>query len=92
MFFRRKEVTIYPDDENKPQVGDGLNKKAQVTLDSVWPNDKSSRRPITSPARLTDMRYQDKLEKASLKIGAKFVDYLPETGSWVFEVSEGSYC
>lgn len=30
--FRRKEVTIYPDDGDKPAEGEGLNKKAQVGL------------------------------------------------------------
>jgi nuclear pore complex protein Nup98-Nup96 len=33
------------------------------------------------------MRWQEKIEENSLKVGAKFIDYRPETGSWVFEVS-----
>jgi nuclear pore complex protein Nup98-Nup96 len=91
VFFRRKEITIYPDDENKPPMGEGLNKRAQVTLDAVWPMDKTTRLPIKSPTQLRELAYQDRLERASAKIGAKFCDYLPETGSWVFEVSLGSF-
>lgn len=41
---------------------------------------------LQSPEKLKVMRWQDKIEANSLKIGAKFIDYRPETGSWVFEV------
>jgi hypothetical protein len=33
------------------------------------------------------MKYCEKLERVSYKMGAKFLDYRPETGSWVFEVN-----
>ncbi|KAM9846701.1 nuclear pore complex protein Nup98-Nup96 isoform 2-T2 [Aulostomus maculatus] len=84
--FRRKEVVVYPDDKNKPPEGEGLNRRAEVTLDGVWPNDKTSCTQIRSPERLTDMNYEGRLEKASRKQGARFLEYRPETGSWVFEV------
>lgn len=47
VYFRRKEITVYPDDDSKPAEGEGLNKRAEVTLDRTWPVDKSSREPIT---------------------------------------------
>ncbi|XP_074651968.1 nuclear pore complex protein Nup98-Nup96-like [Tubulanus polymorphus] len=88
--FRRKEVTVYPEDDKKPALGEELNKRAEVTLDCVWPVDKSDQSAIKSPERLQSMNYAAKIERASAKIGAKFIDYRPETGSWVFEVKHFS--
>ncbi|XP_041462451.1 nuclear pore complex protein Nup98-Nup96-like isoform X3 [Lytechinus variegatus] len=88
--FRRKEITIYPDDTCKPNVGTGLNKKAEVTLDQTWPIDKSTRQPIKDPERLVSLEYEERLERATAKLGAKFIEYRPETGSWVFQVQHFS--
>ena len=90
VIFRHKEVFVYPDDKTKPMVGEGLNKKAQVTLDKVWPIDKTLQNPIKSPEKLVDMNYEEKLRKACIKMGARFVEYRPDQGSWVFNVEHFS--
>jgi len=84
--IRRKEVHIYPDEEKKPPVGQGLNKTAEVTLHRIWPTCKETKRPVTEPQRVIEMGYNKKIEKATMEMGAQFIDYDPTTGSWTFKV------
>ncbi|VDM31028.1 unnamed protein product [Hydatigera taeniaeformis] len=88
--IRRREVVVYPDDTTKPPQGYGLNRKAEITLDGVWPTDKSTREFIKSPERLAAIRFDERLEKATHKMDASFIEYRPDTGSWVFEVKHFS--
>lgn len=89
-FHASTQVIIYPDDENKPPVGCDLNRRAEVTLDQVWPQDKTQREPIKDRERLEAMDYQGKLRRVCDKHDMRFVDYRPETGSWVFRVDHFS--
>ncbi|XP_050359965.1 nuclear pore complex protein Nup98-Nup96 isoform X2 [Nymphalis io] len=88
--FLNKEVIIYPDDEHKPPVGEGLNRRAVITLERVWPRDKTEKRPVTEPDRLLKMDYEGKLRRVCDKHDTKFIEYRPQTGSWVFRVEHFS--
>ncbi|CAB4026711.1 nuclear pore complex Nup98-Nup96-like, partial [Paramuricea clavata] len=85
--FRRREIEVYPDTyPDKPPVGEALNRKSEVTLYKVWPNDKTTRTPIKNPDRLRKVGWLEKLENATGRLGATFVDYQAETGTWIFTV------
>lgn len=92
MHIRHKEVVVHPDDDLKPPLGEGLNRRAQVTLDRVYPANKQTRQPITDADKLVEMDYEDHLRKTCLKMKVRFLEYRPDTGSWVFKVGHSYKC
>ena len=67
-----------------------MNRRAEITLDRVWPIDKTTGEYIRDPQRLSLMKYEDRLAKAAHKLQAKFIEYRADTGSWVFRVNHFS--
>lgn len=90
LHFRHKELTIYPDETIKPPVGTGLNRPAQVTLDRIWPRNKEDGKLITKPDEIMAVNFSENLRKVCDRMSSKFVEYRPDSGSWVFMVDHFS--
>ena len=97
ILFQHSRVDLYPDlyftsspDEadatNKairPQPGHGLNVPAQIRLDRCWPVNRSTRETITDT---NNPRFIEHLERLKSQSDQKFIDFVVETGSWIFEI------
>ncbi|KAI9016066.1 nuclear protein 96-domain-containing protein [Hyaloraphidium curvatum] len=81
--FKPKLVVVYPGEEGKPPVGQGLNVPARIELLDCWPLDRSTRQPIKDAASKRMDNHRHRLETME---GTKFIDFDPKTGKWVFEV------
>lgn len=77
--FRHKSVVVYPDDSQKPPIGEGFNRPAMITLEHVFPQKRGTKERITSPHVVA--KYEQKLRDR-----ATFVSYNTHTGEWVFTV------
>lgn len=76
--FGRHEVVVYGDEGAKPEVGQGLNKAAEVTL--VLQIRSSS----FEEGRLNDI--VEKLRLCTKRQGADFISFNPSNGEWKFLV------
>lgn len=85
--FEPRLITLYPDDEyteeEKPPIGSGLNLPAEIRLERCWCVNKSDRTPIKD---MGDSRLQAHIERLKSIPDTHFIDYLPETGTWIFKV------
>lgn len=84
----RGSIEVYLDDNEKPDVGFGLNRPAEITMLKVFKTDKASGKPIKDPEVVE--RFARKLKKVSAEQGARFISYDGETGAWKFEVEHFS--
>ena len=82
-------MTIYPDENDRPDEGEELNCQAIISLIGVYPIDRSkcnSGEEVTDPQRLLDMNYGKYLEEMTKKFQGHFLDYNVHTGTWAFRV------
>ncbi|CAF0894241.1 unnamed protein product [Rotaria sordida] len=85
----RRQITVYPDDNNKPAEGEELNCQAIISLLGVYPIDRSisnSGEEVTDPDRLIEMNYGNYLRDMTKKFHGQFLDYDVYTGTWTFKV------
>ena len=68
----------------------GLNQKADVSLISTFPRNKTDNTIIKDPSRLEKMGWPSKLERATAKMGARFLDFDLLSGTWSFRVQHFS--
>jgi hypothetical protein len=78
-----KVCTVYPDESIKPRLGQGLNVPATITLEKCWPVSKETRRPILD---VENPRFIAHVERLKRQPETEFVDYIADTGSWIFKV------
>jgi len=78
--FKDREIIVYPNDQDKPAIGEGLNKQAEITLFKCWPHDKKTNRPTEDPAEIE--AFIKKLKRRCRKWHCNFKSY--EHGNWTF--------
>jgi hypothetical protein len=76
------EVLVYPVQGTKPPEGQGLNKRATVTMYQCWP--PNGRGHLEDP-RAQD-KYRGKIQQMTEEKRATFIDYDCNTGVWKFQV------
>jgi len=82
--FAHKICVVYPDEENKPERGKGLNVPALISLERCWPVDRSTREPIivdkNSPA------FANHVKRLKRQSETEFLDFSADNGTWTFKV------
>lgn len=86
--FKNREVNVYMDESKKPPVGQGLNKRAVVTLLNIKCMDKKTGTQVKEGARLE--KYKEMLKRKAEEQGAQFVSYDAVNGEWTFKVEHFS--
>jgi len=82
-----KVVTVYPGEENKPPIGQGLNVPAHIELLKCWTMDKTTQKPILD---VEHPRFKRHMKKMKTMPDTEFISFDIETGCWSFNVEHFS--
>lgn len=84
--FRTGVISMYPPPMLKPSPGEGLNRRATVTLENVRPYDKRRNFRMCNEEHLTKLDYVSRLEHICEKQAVTFLYFDYSNGDLVFEV------
>ncbi|KAG8827677.1 hypothetical protein FRC19_001525 [Serendipita sp. 401] len=87
IIFEERECTVYPDESEKPPVGQGLNVRARITLEGCWATDRATREPIKDENHPKHVAHVRKLKKIP---NTTFEKFEIEKGEWTFIVEHFS--
>ncbi|KAL2915582.1 hypothetical protein HK105_204766 [Polyrhizophydium stewartii] len=87
VILQNKLCIVYPDEEDKPPVGHGLNVPATIELFRCWPIDKVTRKPIMEEG---DPRHDRHMKKLMEMPDTEFRGFHNSTGCWRFSVEHFS--
>ncbi|EMS62333.1 Nuclear pore complex protein Nup98-Nup96 [Triticum urartu] len=86
--FNNREVIVYKDDNEKPPVGEGLNKAAVVTLLNIKCVNRKTGETYTEGPRVD--KYKEMLVKKAEEQGVEFISFDAAKGEWKFKVKHFS--
>lgn len=81
--FEPRACIAYPNSNNPPAEGEGINVRSRISLYKCYPSDKATREPIKDASHQLVKRHIEKMKKQK---NAKFESYDPVTGCWTFIV------
>ena len=81
VIFGKQQVLLYPNIDARPKQGEGLNKRAQFSIEGCFPQSKDGKTQITDPHHPLVKKHIRKLHAIP---NTDFQSYDPITGTWVF--------
>ncbi|KAJ8908143.1 hypothetical protein NDN08_008237 [Rhodosorus marinus] len=83
-----REVIVYADEDDKPALGEGLNKPAEVTLEKIFRKDKKTGQKLDDDASIESL--VKRLKAHCEKEGLTFLSYEASTELWRFRADHFS--